>query len=355
MEAKLIVVGGKTNRGEIPLKLPTTIGRSRQATLTVAHPMISRQHCEIYERDGLLMLRDLGSLNGVLLGDKRVTEAPLPPGAEFTVGPLTLRVEYQYSGDLTALPPIQEHAETVAAAEDTASSGTVSETADIPMPQVEQVEETVPTPQPQAAESESDDMGFSFMEETQESAPASEEPLQFETPAETESQPPAEMPTTELQADDASVAESPAATVDEPVADFATAETETEEAQPPVEAEATAGEDDSPSPDTTDSRDAKKKAGGWWPFAGKGKEKEKEPKVTAKAPPTKPAPAVAAKKAPAQPAKKPAQSEPDFDDIAFEALQEESESPAPAQHSAAEKAPVKPEDMDLDSFLNGLE
>ncbi len=350
MEAKLIVVGGKTNRGEIPLKLPTTIGRSRQATLTVAHPMISRQHCEIYERDGLLMLRDLGSLNGVLLGDKRVNLAPLPPGTEFTVGPLTLRVEYQYSGDLAALPPIQEHAETIAVPEDAPLPDAVAETADIPMPQVVQAEETVPTPRPQAVESESDEMGFSFMEESPGSVPASEEPLPFETLAEAESPPPAETLTAQFQADDSSAADA----VDAPVPDDAMTEIETAEAQPAAEAEATTGEDDVSSSAATGPQDAKKKAGGWWRFAGKGK--EKEPTAAKKAPPAQPAPSPApAKKAAAQPAKKSAQPEPDLDDIAFEALQEESPVAAPKQPSAAQKTPVKPEDMDLDAFLNGLE
>jgi len=52
MDAKLIVVGGKANKSEIKLQLPTIIGRSRDADLTMAHPMVSRQHCEIYEEGG---------------------------------------------------------------------------------------------------------------------------------------------------------------------------------------------------------------------------------------------------------------------------------------------------------------
>ena len=50
------------------------------------------------------MLRDLGSLNGTMVGGRRVKEAPLPPQAEFTIGPLTFRAEYQYEGDLSKLP-----------------------------------------------------------------------------------------------------------------------------------------------------------------------------------------------------------------------------------------------------------
>jgi pSer/pThr/pTyr-binding forkhead associated (FHA) protein len=106
MQPKLIVVGGKASKREVSLKLPCTIGRSREADLTVAHPMVSRKHCEAFERAGLLMVRDLGSLNGTYVGGCRIREAPLPPNKEFTVGPLTFRVKYEYSGDLGVLPPV---------------------------------------------------------------------------------------------------------------------------------------------------------------------------------------------------------------------------------------------------------
>jgi predicted component of type VI protein secretion system len=104
MDAKLIVVGGKASKGTVSLKPPTIVGRSREAGLTVAHPMISRRHAEIYETDGLLMIRDLGSLNGTRIDGRRIKEAPLPPEAEFTIGPLTFRAQYEYKGDLSKLP-----------------------------------------------------------------------------------------------------------------------------------------------------------------------------------------------------------------------------------------------------------
>jgi pSer/pThr/pTyr-binding forkhead associated (FHA) protein len=104
MEAKLIVVGGKASKSAIALKLPTIIGRSREAGLTIAHPMISRQHCELFEVDGLLMIRDMGSLNGTVVAGQQIKNSPLPPNTEFTVGPLTFRADYTYEGDLSQLP-----------------------------------------------------------------------------------------------------------------------------------------------------------------------------------------------------------------------------------------------------------
>jgi predicted component of type VI protein secretion system len=105
MEAKLVVVGGRVNKNVIPLSIPSVLGRGRDAKLTIAHPLISRRHCQLTEKDGLLMLEDLGSLNGTFIDGNRIKTAPLPPDAEFTVGPLTFRAQYDYSGDLSKLPP----------------------------------------------------------------------------------------------------------------------------------------------------------------------------------------------------------------------------------------------------------
>lgn len=104
MEAKLIVVGGKATKGTISLKLPTVVGRSQQTGLTVGHPTISRRHAELFEKAGLLMIRDLGSLNGTFIDGQRIKESPLPPNAQFTIGPLTFRAQYEYKGDLNKLP-----------------------------------------------------------------------------------------------------------------------------------------------------------------------------------------------------------------------------------------------------------
>ena len=104
MNAKLLVVIGKTTKREVTLQLPAVLGRSREADVTVAHPLISRRHCEISEDNGLLMLRDLASLNGTMIGGRRIELAPLLPDAEFTIGPLTFRVLYEYDGDLESVP-----------------------------------------------------------------------------------------------------------------------------------------------------------------------------------------------------------------------------------------------------------
>jgi pSer/pThr/pTyr-binding forkhead associated (FHA) protein len=96
MEAKLVVVNGKSGHEEFQLELPTIIGRSRSANVPIGHPLVSRQHCELYEEDGVLMVRDLGSLNGTYIDDMRLAEeaVALRPGRRLTVGPTTFKAVY---------------------------------------------------------------------------------------------------------------------------------------------------------------------------------------------------------------------------------------------------------------------
>lgn len=97
MDVKLVVVGGDAKATEVKLKLPAVIGRGREATLTLPHPLVSRKHCEIFESDGYLVVRDMGSLNGTFINNERITEAVLPPGELLTLGTVTFRAAYQPS------------------------------------------------------------------------------------------------------------------------------------------------------------------------------------------------------------------------------------------------------------------
>jgi pSer/pThr/pTyr-binding forkhead associated (FHA) protein len=96
VQARLVVVGGDVKTSEIKLRLPCTIGRGRGSAIVLAHPLVSRQHCEIYEAEGALMVRDLGSLNGTFINNLRISEtAPLPPNELLTVGTVTFRAVYE--------------------------------------------------------------------------------------------------------------------------------------------------------------------------------------------------------------------------------------------------------------------
>ena len=111
MEAKLVVVGGDAKMKEIRLKLPAIVGRGKGSTLKLPHALVSRQHCEIFEANGKLMVRDLGSLNGTFINNQRITEAELPAGELLSIGTVTFRAVYEL--DENQVPPATDPNKTV--------------------------------------------------------------------------------------------------------------------------------------------------------------------------------------------------------------------------------------------------
>ena len=103
LNAKLVVVGGDAKKTEVQLKLPTVIGRGKEAGLTVPHALVSRRHTEIFQRDGRLFVRDLGSLNGTYVNNTRIEgDQPLEPDQLLTLGNITFRAVYEAE----SLPPV---------------------------------------------------------------------------------------------------------------------------------------------------------------------------------------------------------------------------------------------------------
>lgn len=96
MRPKLVLVAGKADKAEIRLKLPTIVGRTHDAGLMIAHKTVSRRHCELFERHGMLFVRDTGSRNGTLVDSAPIKkEAMVKPGHTLTIGPLTFRADYE--------------------------------------------------------------------------------------------------------------------------------------------------------------------------------------------------------------------------------------------------------------------
>jgi pSer/pThr/pTyr-binding forkhead associated (FHA) protein len=96
-DAQLVVVGAadESLADSIGLtQLPFTIGRSHDNRVVLSHRLVSRVHCEIFQRDGRLFVRDLGSLNGTFVGNQRISECELQPGDLLTVGVVTFRAVY---------------------------------------------------------------------------------------------------------------------------------------------------------------------------------------------------------------------------------------------------------------------
>lgn len=97
MKAKLVVVKG-AEAADIPLRLPTVIGRSREASVKVRTTVVSRMHCELFEKNGKLFVKDLESANGTFVNDVRINEpTELTTGDTLTVGPVMMKAIYTKS------------------------------------------------------------------------------------------------------------------------------------------------------------------------------------------------------------------------------------------------------------------
>lgn len=67
------------------------VGRGHENTLHLAHDaQASRFHCELFQREGRTFVKDLGSLNGTIVGGERIVERELFGGEHILVGETTL-------------------------------------------------------------------------------------------------------------------------------------------------------------------------------------------------------------------------------------------------------------------------
>jgi predicted component of type VI protein secretion system len=93
MKLNISISAGGVSKGSKQVTTPCIIGRSKEADLAVAHPVMSRKHCELFEKEGDLYLRDNSSLNGTIYKGGYV-ENPigLTTDDEFMVGELTFKI-----------------------------------------------------------------------------------------------------------------------------------------------------------------------------------------------------------------------------------------------------------------------
>ena len=95
MAYQLVVLKGRSDANTIRLaEGATTIGRQDGCELTVRSSQVSRKHCQVFEKKGLLLVKDLGSSNGTFVNNEKVADQRvLEPGDLLTVGPISFRVE----------------------------------------------------------------------------------------------------------------------------------------------------------------------------------------------------------------------------------------------------------------------
>jgi predicted component of type VI protein secretion system len=97
-----------TDGPNIPLEKPIVlIGRHQECDIQIPSRKISRRHCCVAQVYNYLVVRDLGSTNGVRINGTRAMEGKLQPGDELTIGNLNYRV--QWDDNLIAAGPPKAH------------------------------------------------------------------------------------------------------------------------------------------------------------------------------------------------------------------------------------------------------
>lgn len=108
MNVRFVVTKPAAKAKTFPVRLPILVGRSEEAKFRIQQDRVSRKHCEFFEQEGRVYLRDLGSTNGTLLDGELVetsVKTPLESGALVQVGSLEFRVEFDTSTATTSPRP----------------------------------------------------------------------------------------------------------------------------------------------------------------------------------------------------------------------------------------------------------
>src|SRR5947209_8450368 len=83
------------------------LGRHQECDIQLGSRKVSRRHCCVAQVHDYLVVRDLGSTNGIRINGVRVVEGSLRPGDELTIGNQRYQVEWNsQAGDpLPSRPP----------------------------------------------------------------------------------------------------------------------------------------------------------------------------------------------------------------------------------------------------------
>ena len=103
--ARLILATAEGQQA-IELRPINSLGRHPNNSIQLLDKIVSKEHCILEQRDGVFILRDLGSLNGTYINGERVRgEQGLKHGDEIALGSTRARYD-DGSGHNVALPPI---------------------------------------------------------------------------------------------------------------------------------------------------------------------------------------------------------------------------------------------------------
>lgn len=78
------------------------IGRHQECDIQIPSRKISRRHCCLAQVDDHLVVRDLGSTNGIRINGVRVLEGSLQSGDELMIGNIRYQLKWGETGELAS-------------------------------------------------------------------------------------------------------------------------------------------------------------------------------------------------------------------------------------------------------------
>jgi two-component system cell cycle response regulator len=97
----LVVFAGKDSGKRYNIKQgTTTLGRSREADITLDDERISRIHCAVEWKGDKIVIEDRESTNGTYVDSKKVNRAHLRRGAPLQVGQSVMKVEFKNEAEI---------------------------------------------------------------------------------------------------------------------------------------------------------------------------------------------------------------------------------------------------------------
>jgi pSer/pThr/pTyr-binding forkhead associated (FHA) protein len=88
------------------------VGRHPNCDTQLNSPRVSRHHCCMTREHDQVVVRDLGSTNGIRINGERVETGSLRPGDELSIAHIRYRLEGEEDSDQVGDPAIREPAST---------------------------------------------------------------------------------------------------------------------------------------------------------------------------------------------------------------------------------------------------
>jgi DNA-binding NtrC family response regulator len=108
---RVVIAGAPPEYSAVLGLSPVTLGSSEDCTLVVSDHAVSRKHCSLSLSEDGILLRDLGSKNGTMVGRLRIKEVLLTPETVVTIGSTSFTVRVDGDPSVVRIAPTPQFGE----------------------------------------------------------------------------------------------------------------------------------------------------------------------------------------------------------------------------------------------------